>query len=94
MADFVWQSERASAKHGLSVWPVRHEGFVMRGYLVFEIIHDPRRFERARLFVEEGLRAAWLKPIIAKTFPFERIVEAHRYLEANEQIGKVIVTVP
>jgi NADPH:quinone reductase-like Zn-dependent oxidoreductase len=33
-------------------------------------------------------------PIIAKTFPFDQIVEAHRYLESNEQIGKVIVTVP
>ncbi|HMD06992.1 MAG TPA: zinc-dependent alcohol dehydrogenase family protein [Candidatus Acidoferrum sp.] len=74
--------------------PSAMKGFVMRGYLVFEIIHDAQRFERARQFVEEGLRAGWLKPIIAKTFPFEQIVEAHRYLEGNEQIGKVIVTVP
>jgi NADPH:quinone reductase-like Zn-dependent oxidoreductase len=74
--------------------PSAMKGFVMRGYLVFEIIHDPQRFERARLFVEEGLRAGWLTPIIAKKFPFDQIVEAHRYLEGNEQIGKVIVTVP
>jgi NADPH:quinone reductase-like Zn-dependent oxidoreductase len=66
----------------------------MRGYLVFEIIHASQRFERARKFVEEGLRAGWLTPVIAKTFPFDQIVEAHRYLESNEQIGKVIVTVP
>jgi NADPH:quinone reductase-like Zn-dependent oxidoreductase len=74
--------------------PSAMKGFAMRGYLVFEIIRDPKRFERARLFIEEGLHAGWLKPIIAKTFPFDRIVEAHRYLEGNEQIGKVIVTVP
>src|SRR5580704_4000859 len=74
--------------------PSAMKGFGMRGYLVFEIIHDPQRFARARLFVEEGLGAAWLKPIIWKRFPFDRIVDAHRYLEANEQIGKVIVTVP
>ena len=26
-------------------------------------------------------------------FPLEAIVEAHRYLESNQQIGKVVVTV-
>ncbi|MGB8473203.1 MAG: zinc-dependent alcohol dehydrogenase family protein [Candidatus Acidiferrum sp.] len=70
------------------------KGFAMRGYVVFEIIHDPQRFERARRFVEEGLGAGWLAPVIAKTFPFDRMVEAHRYLEGNEQIGKIVVTVP
>jgi NADPH:quinone reductase-like Zn-dependent oxidoreductase len=74
--------------------PSAMKGFVMRGYLVFEIIHDPQRFERARLFVEEGLREGWLAPMIAKTFSFDQIVETHRYLEANEQIGKIVVTVP
>jgi NADPH:quinone reductase-like Zn-dependent oxidoreductase len=69
-------------------------GFSMRAYVVFEIISDPQRFEKARLFVEEGLRDGWLKPVIAKTFPFDQMVEAHRYMEGNEQIGKVIVTVP
>ena len=66
----------------------------MRGYVVFEIISDPQRMEKARIFVEEGLHAGWLTPVIAKTFPFDKMVEAHRYLEGNEQIGKVIVTVP
>ena len=66
----------------------------MRAYVVFEILSNSERFERAQLFVEEGLREGWLTPIIAKTFSFDRIVEAHRYLESNEQIGKVIVTVP
>jgi NADPH:quinone reductase-like Zn-dependent oxidoreductase len=68
--------------------------FSMRAYVVFEILSDAQRFERARLFVEEGLREGWLTPVIAKTFPFDQIVEAHRYLESNQQIGKVLVTVP
>jgi hypothetical protein len=25
-------------------------------------------------------------------FPLEQIVEAHRYLESNQQIGKIVVT--
>ena len=34
-----------------------------------------------------------LKPIIARTFPLTHIIQAHRYLESNHQIGKIIVTV-
>jgi NADPH:quinone reductase-like Zn-dependent oxidoreductase len=74
--------------------PSMIRGFSMPAYVVFEILSDAERFERARLSVEEGLRAGWPTPIIAKTFPFDQIVEAHRYLESNEQIVKVIVTVP
>lgn len=74
--------------------PSLSRGFSMRGYVVFEIIREPKRFERARLFVEEGLEAGWLKPVIARTFPFEQMVEAHRYLESNVQVGKIVVTVP
>ena len=28
----------------------------------------------------------------ARTFPFEKIVEAHQYLESNQQVGKIVVT--
>jgi NADPH:quinone reductase-like Zn-dependent oxidoreductase len=31
--------------------------------------------------------------LLAKTFPFEKIVDAHRFMESNEQIGKIIVIV-
>ncbi len=31
--------------------------------------------------------------MIDKTFRFDEIVEVHRYLEANNQFGKIVVTV-
>ena len=31
--------------------------------------------------------------VIARTFSFDQIVEAHRFLESNEQFGKIVVTV-
>jgi NADPH:quinone reductase-like Zn-dependent oxidoreductase len=31
--------------------------------------------------------------VIARSFPLEEIVEAHRYLESNQQVGKIIVTI-
>jgi NADPH:quinone reductase-like Zn-dependent oxidoreductase len=33
-------------------------------------------------------------PRIDRTFPLSEIVEAHRYMESNAQIGKIVVTVP
>jgi NADPH:quinone reductase-like Zn-dependent oxidoreductase len=65
----------------------------IRGYKVIEITTDPARLERGKQFVNEGLAEGSLKPIIAKTFPLEQIVEAHRFLESNQQVGKVVVTV-
>lgn len=47
----------------------------------------------AKRFIIDGLASGQLQPIIAKTFPLDQIVEAHRYLESNQQFGKIIVTV-
>jgi NADPH:quinone reductase len=69
------------------------KGLNIRAYTIFEINNDPQRSSRARKFVTEGLSAGMLKPIIAKTFKLEEIVEAHRYMESSEQIGKIVVTV-
>jgi NADPH:quinone reductase-like Zn-dependent oxidoreductase len=69
------------------------KGLTIRAYTLFEITTDPERSARAQTFVTEGLTAGALKPIIAKTFKLDEIVEAHRYMESNEQIGKIVVTV-
>ncbi|TPL02699.1 MULTISPECIES: zinc-dependent alcohol dehydrogenase family protein [unclassified Mesorhizobium] len=65
----------------------------LRGYLVHEITGDPVRLEPAKAFILDGLASGALRPIIARTFPFEEIAEAHRFLEAGEQFGKIVVVV-
>lgn len=65
----------------------------MRGYVLFEILNHPQRFEKAKRFILDALSAGKLKPIIDKTFPLDQIVEAHRYMESNKQFGKIVVTV-
>lgn len=75
------------------LFPVLSKSLTLRGYLVHEIIGDRRRLEAAKAFILDSLASGSLKPVIAKTFSFEEIVEAHRYLEANEQFGKIVVTV-
>ena len=69
------------------------KGLSMRGYTLFEIVSDPDRFARGKGFILDGLATGALKPIIARTFPLEQIVDAHRYMEAGEQFGKIVVTV-
>jgi NADPH:quinone reductase-like Zn-dependent oxidoreductase len=75
------------------LFTVLGKSLTLRGYLVHEIVGDPARLEAAKAFILAGLEAGVLKPIIARTFAFEQIVEAHRFLESNEQFGKIVVTV-
>jgi NADPH:quinone reductase-like Zn-dependent oxidoreductase len=77
----------------LPLWDVLGRWLTIRGYVLMEITSDPVRLERGKRFVNDGLADGSFRPIIAKTFPLEEIVEAHRYLESNQQIGKVVVTV-
>jgi len=75
------------------LFAVLSKTLTLRGYLVHEIIGDPARLEVAKAFILDGLISGSLRPVIAKTFPFDQIVEAHRFLESNAQLGKIVVTV-
>jgi NADPH:quinone reductase-like Zn-dependent oxidoreductase len=77
----------------LPLFDVLGKWVTIRGYVMLEITGDPARLERAKEFINAGLADRSLKPLVAKTFPLGQIVEAHRYLESNQQIGKVVVTV-
>jgi NADPH:quinone reductase len=68
-------------------------GLTMRGYTIFEILSDPERRKKAVDFILNLLSTGALKPLIAKTFKLDEIVQAHEYLESNQQFGKIIVTV-
>jgi len=68
------------------------KGLSFRGYTLFEITQDAERLQRGVEFVEQGLAAGHLKPIIAKTFSLNDIVAAHQYMESTQQFGKIIVT--
>ena len=77
----------------LPLMDVLGKSLTIRGYVLFEITGDAAKLKRAEQFVVNGLSSGKLTPVIAKTFPLDQIVEAHRYLESNEQIGKIVVTV-
>lgn len=63
------------------------------GAILLTTTLDPEKLKMGVEWVIKGLESGKLKPIIAKTFPLEEIVEAHRYLEENKQFGKIVVKV-
>ena len=73
-------------------WNMAFKGLSMRGWVASEIWNHPHRYKAAQERILLGLKLGRLKPVIAKTFPFAQMVEANRFLESNQQIGKVVVT--
>jgi NADPH:quinone reductase-like Zn-dependent oxidoreductase len=43
-------------------------------------------------FVSDRLSVGAFHPTIARTFSFDQIADAHRFMEAGEQVGKIVVT--
>ena len=74
-------------------WPAALKGLSIRGWVASAIWNKPERYARGQKLILQGLAEGHLKPVIAKTFPFAQIVDAHRYLESNQQLGKIVVTV-
>jgi NADPH:quinone reductase-like Zn-dependent oxidoreductase len=77
----------------LPLFPLLMKNLTVHGYQYKEVVRDKHKLDRAKRFILDGLAGGTLKPIIDRTFPFERIVDAHRYLESNQQFGKIVVTV-
>ena len=75
------------------LFTVLGKSLTLKGYLYAEIVADPQALARAKTFILQGLESGALRPVIARTFSLDEIQEAHRFLEANQQIGKVVVTV-
>jgi NADPH:quinone reductase-like Zn-dependent oxidoreductase len=69
-------------------WPLRVHGFDLEHMAV-----DPVAMGRAAQFLGEGLMSGAFVPTIDRTFELSDIADAHRYLESNDQVGKVVVTV-
>ena len=68
-------------------------GLNIRGYTLFEITKNPESLGRAKAYLFTKLQEGALKPIIDSTFSFDKIVDAHKYMESNVQKGKIIVTI-
>jgi NADPH:quinone reductase-like Zn-dependent oxidoreductase len=53
--------------------------------------------DKVNLWVKDllkGVKEGWIRPHVDKEFPLEEVGEAHAYIEARKNIGKVILTNP
>jgi NADPH:quinone reductase-like Zn-dependent oxidoreductase len=66
------------------------KGLTVRAYTLFEVTPDPV-FPKAKQYIFDHLASGAFKPLIDKTFPVTDIVKAHRYMESNAQVGKIVV---
>lgn len=74
------------------LFPALGKGLSLRGYTLHEITGNPELLATAKRYVYDRLADGRFVPKIAKTFPFAQTVEAYKYLESNQQIGKVVIT--
>ncbi|CAN5691734.1 zinc-dependent alcohol dehydrogenase family protein [soil metagenome] len=65
----------------------------IKGYTLFEVVTVPAIFSVAKKYIFDHLTDGSFKPRIDKSFAFDEIAEAYRYMESNAQIGKIVVTV-
>jgi NADPH:quinone reductase-like Zn-dependent oxidoreductase len=66
---------------------------VVKGYNVALTTGDETSRKAAVEYILKGLENGAIKPVIDRTFSFNDMVEAHRYLENSGQFGKIVVSV-
>ncbi|MGK5642394.1 zinc-dependent alcohol dehydrogenase family protein [Streptomyces sp. URMC 126] len=69
-------------------WPLAVYGFALPAVLD----HEDRK-RRATAFIEAGIRSGDLSPLVDRVFPLEAVADAHRHMEGNGQVGKIVLTV-
>ena len=88
--EYGWLSGEATP---FPLFPAFQKGLAVRGYTLYEFVNDPVLRPAAERFITDHLAQGRLKPRIDRTFSLFDVVEAHRYLESNQQVGKVVMTV-
>ena len=76
------------------LFPAFQKSLWMHAYALFECTTNPATLERGKRYIYEGLKSGALNPILdRKVFTLDQIADAHRYMESNEQFGKIVVKV-
>ena len=74
-------------------FPMLGRSLTIRGLNFTSYSADDVHLAALKQFVTDGLADGSLSPVITRTFSFDDIVDAHRFMEAGRQVGKIVVTV-
>lgn len=68
------------------------KGVALTGYTLTQM-KTPERLETMKRYIYERLENGTFKPKVDRTFPLDEAVQAYQYLESNQQVGKVVITI-
>lgn len=69
------------------------KGLIIQGYTLFEITQNKEKLKDAKNFVLALFDEKKITPVIDKVFTFNKIQQAHEYMESNQQMGKIVISV-
>jgi len=64
----------------------------LRGFSADLLVKQAATRPRVVDYISRGIASGALKPVVDRTFAIADIAEAHRYLESNVQLGKIVMT--
>jgi NADPH:quinone reductase len=92
IVEYGWLAEDTPV---FPIVPAIVKGFRVQGFhLTFHVVAYPERMKAGIEYINQRLQSGAFHPLIAeKRFTLDRIVDAYQYMESNEQLGKIAVTV-
>ena len=78
----------------LDIVPLVRRAAVVHPFSMFNHVRNPMQLQLGISFVLNAIRKGGLRPTIGQVFPFSRVIDAYRDLDAASHFGKIVVELP
>lgn len=73
--------------------PMIARGISLTGYMLGQVLRRSDRLVRGRAFILDHLKQGTVTSRVNRIFPLAAAADAHRYMESNAQMGKIVLTI-